>query len=302
MLAGEPPFTGPTPQAVLARHMLEPPRSLRVIRPDIPESIERIIGKALAKSPADRFQTADEFRSALDGAAGVPSGSPRLEQIVKPLVTVPTPTVVLPTPGAKPSGASTARRTAARTKRRRPWLARPALAIVGVATGMLLVFTVWGPGWARFQSVYSAVPRLSDAADSSPAPTSYHVRALIGSGENQREVKCRMILGTSTIRVEGDKRLTLHEVPYEHIRSISYSHGFDPLWTGPNGPSRVVRVSGGTLGTFGIFVARDWVSLRTTNPDAEFVVLRFEDEPQARRAVGALEKRTRLKSDVVGGR
>jgi len=301
LLTGHLPFVGDNTIAVAQKQVADAPTPLRVHRETLPGWCETIVERALAKSPADRFQTADEFRSALDRAAGVPSGSTRLEHLVKAVVAVPTPTVVLPTPHAAPSGGSTARRTAARMKRRRPWLARPALAIVGVATGMLLVFTVWGPGWARLQSVYSAVPHLSESADSSTAPSSYRVRALIGTGENQREVKCRMVLGSSTIRVEGDKRSTLHEVPYEHIRSISYAHAFDPLWTGPNGPTRVVRVSGGTLGAFGIFVARDWVSLRTTNPDAEFVVLRFDDELQARRAVGALERRTRLKSDYVGG-
>jgi hypothetical protein len=62
---------------------------------------------------------------------------------------------------------------------------------------------------------------------------------------------------------------------------------------------RVVRATNGTLGSFGIFVERDWVSVRTTNPDAEFVVLRFDDAVQARRIVAALEKRTRVRADFV---
>lgn len=72
MLAGEPPFTGPTAQAIIARHCQERPRSIRVIRPAIPLGVERAVEKALAKSPADRFSTAVEFVQALErGAAEV---------------------------------------------------------------------------------------------------------------------------------------------------------------------------------------------------------------------------------------
>ena len=66
MLAGEPPFTGPTAQAVIARHCLQPLQSIRVIRPTIPFGVERALGKALAKVPADRFSTGAEFIAALE--------------------------------------------------------------------------------------------------------------------------------------------------------------------------------------------------------------------------------------------
>jgi serine/threonine-protein kinase len=70
MLAGEPPFTGRTTQAILARHMHEPPPSLRVRRPDLPTAVERAVSRALAKVPADRYATAAEFASALQGVEG----------------------------------------------------------------------------------------------------------------------------------------------------------------------------------------------------------------------------------------
>jgi serine/threonine-protein kinase len=65
MLAGEPPFTGVTPQAVLARHVAAPVPSLRTIRPDVPAAIEGAITRALAKDPIDRFATAAQFGAAL---------------------------------------------------------------------------------------------------------------------------------------------------------------------------------------------------------------------------------------------
>ena len=65
MLAGEPPFTGATAQAVVARHCHEQPRSIRVIRPNVPLGVQRAVEKALAKVPADRFDTCGAFVEAL---------------------------------------------------------------------------------------------------------------------------------------------------------------------------------------------------------------------------------------------
>jgi TolB-like protein/tRNA A-37 threonylcarbamoyl transferase component Bud32 len=65
MLAGEPPFTGPTPQAIIARRLTETPRQLRQMRETVPETIEQAVAKALAKAPADRFPSAAEFARAL---------------------------------------------------------------------------------------------------------------------------------------------------------------------------------------------------------------------------------------------
>ncbi|UCC71373.1 MAG: protein kinase [Gemmatimonadota bacterium] len=65
MLAGEPPFTGPTAQAVIARHVSEHPPSLRVVRPAVPTWLERVTQTALAKNPVDRYPTAEAFSRAL---------------------------------------------------------------------------------------------------------------------------------------------------------------------------------------------------------------------------------------------
>jgi serine/threonine-protein kinase len=67
MLAGEPPFTGSTPQAVLARQAKEAPPSVRMVRPDLPEHVDRAIQCALAKRPRKRCPTAQLFASMLAG-------------------------------------------------------------------------------------------------------------------------------------------------------------------------------------------------------------------------------------------
>ncbi|MGQ0767141.1 MAG: protein kinase domain-containing protein [Gemmatimonadota bacterium] len=65
MLVGEPPFTGPTAQAIVARVVTESPRSLAGQRPTIPPHVDAAVRRALEKLPADRFQTASQFASAL---------------------------------------------------------------------------------------------------------------------------------------------------------------------------------------------------------------------------------------------
>src|SRR5688500_9035233 len=56
MLAGEPPFTGPSAQAVIARRLSQPAPSLRIIRPGIPASVDAALQRALALVSADRFR------------------------------------------------------------------------------------------------------------------------------------------------------------------------------------------------------------------------------------------------------
>jgi serine/threonine-protein kinase len=69
MLAGEPPFNGPTPQAIIARVMTEAPRSLTLQRHTIAPHVDAAVATALEKLPADRFSTAAEFAEALAGRA-----------------------------------------------------------------------------------------------------------------------------------------------------------------------------------------------------------------------------------------
>ena len=68
MLAGEPPFRGRTAEAITARKLTEAPPVLRSVRPAVPEALEQVVQKALARTPADRFQMAEEFIGALDQA------------------------------------------------------------------------------------------------------------------------------------------------------------------------------------------------------------------------------------------
>src|SRR5258706_7177156 len=65
MLAGDPPFTGWSAQAILARQLVDPVPRLRTVRDTVPEWLEQAVLRVLAKAPADRFATAAEFLAGL---------------------------------------------------------------------------------------------------------------------------------------------------------------------------------------------------------------------------------------------
>jgi eukaryotic-like serine/threonine-protein kinase len=69
MLVGEPPFPGPTAQAVLARILTGEPRRVIETRHTVPPHVDALVAKSLEKLPADRFESAGEFASALADAS-----------------------------------------------------------------------------------------------------------------------------------------------------------------------------------------------------------------------------------------
>ena len=73
MLAGRPPFTGPTPQAVLAAQVTQAPEPVTRTRASVPPALAALIMRCLEKRPADRWQTADELLHQLEAMA-TPSG------------------------------------------------------------------------------------------------------------------------------------------------------------------------------------------------------------------------------------
>ena len=75
MLVGEPPFTGPSVQAIVARLITEEPRAIAAQRKAVPESVESTVMRALEKLPADRFASASEFVTSLSGGSGVASST-----------------------------------------------------------------------------------------------------------------------------------------------------------------------------------------------------------------------------------
>ncbi len=73
MLTGEPPFTGPTAHAILAKRFTGSAPSVRQFRPQLSVEVERAVERALALTPADRFDTAGELSRALVPSAVTPA-------------------------------------------------------------------------------------------------------------------------------------------------------------------------------------------------------------------------------------
>ena len=71
MLAGDPPFTGSSVQAIVAKVLTEKPSPIRTVRDTVPEAVEAAILGALAKLPADRWPSAAAFVAALEGHGSV---------------------------------------------------------------------------------------------------------------------------------------------------------------------------------------------------------------------------------------
>jgi eukaryotic-like serine/threonine-protein kinase len=160
MLAGEPPYTGPTPQAIVIKRLTEPAPSVRAARPTVPPAVDEAIRKALALVPADRFTTAKEFAVVLHVST---SGA-------SPAVTVPAP--VAPSAGATaPSPVAEAPRPTSQAPAPRRAVPVAAIALTaGLLIGGGLLFA-WrrhaGPEPAGGTRIVAVLPfdNLGDSAD-----------------------------------------------------------------------------------------------------------------------------------------
>jgi TolB-like protein/tetratricopeptide (TPR) repeat protein/tRNA A-37 threonylcarbamoyl transferase component Bud32 len=66
MMAGQPPYMGPTPQAILARSLTQEVRPLAALRPDVPPAVAAVVAHAMERNLAERYQTASELVAGLD--------------------------------------------------------------------------------------------------------------------------------------------------------------------------------------------------------------------------------------------
>jgi serine/threonine-protein kinase len=110
MLAGVPPFTADSPLALALKHVKDAPVSPRVHRPDMPPDLERLVLKLMAKSPADRYQSAAEMLRDLAKvreSLSAPSGAQPVADVTGPFPTFPEATEVAPE-AAEPTRSSRA--------------------------------------------------------------------------------------------------------------------------------------------------------------------------------------------------
>ena len=90
MLAGQPPFTGPTVESVLHQHLTADPAPVTQLRRTVPDSVVPVLGRALAKAPADRYATTTQFAQALEAALRLDPPSRSRRRSVAPVVGVAT--------------------------------------------------------------------------------------------------------------------------------------------------------------------------------------------------------------------
>ena len=83
MLTGQPPFTGPTPTAVLMKRLAEAPPPLAKLRPDSPQALRDVIDGCLASNPEERFQSGADIVRALGGQTPASGGHPTAEFVLR---------------------------------------------------------------------------------------------------------------------------------------------------------------------------------------------------------------------------
>ncbi len=135
MLAGTPPFTGPTAAAVIARHTMSDVPPIRQVRGTVPEEVEDVVMRSLAKVPADRFPSLSAFAEALEDS--MQSGGAHL-------------------------GRSERRRKSRKGTRARGW-SRRAMVLSGLAVPLLGAI-----GWAGWQMRGDSAVASRIGTDSDP--------------------------------------------------------------------------------------------------------------------------------------
>jgi serine/threonine protein kinase/tetratricopeptide (TPR) repeat protein len=131
ILAGRPPFTGPSPQAVIAAQLTQAPAPLAESRPSVPPALAAVVMRCLEKRPADRWQSATELLHALE-ALSTPAAA-----------TVPTIVTSLP-----------------RKQVARRW----PVALLALSTGLILAVA----GWLIFQQSRGSAPLVPDLVAVAP--------------------------------------------------------------------------------------------------------------------------------------
>jgi len=143
MLMGQTPFTADTPYAIIHDHIFTPLPLPREINPDLPEPLERVLLRALAKKPDDRFQSVQELVSALEKAIEpAPVPPPPKTRVAPAPVPSPKPEATVTPPAIAPSEAAErpAEAKPQKKKRRWPWVVAAVLAIgICLASSLCLI-------------------------------------------------------------------------------------------------------------------------------------------------------------------
>jgi serine/threonine-protein kinase len=403
LLTGMLPFEADSAFAMAQKQISDTPLPLHLHREGLPDWCEIIVKRALAKSPADRFQTAEEFRAELNRGTGTVTTEHltafRVENIEPATprsigtpqgAMIPAPPATARAAMAPPAATGTSRSSAVRPADRRPrtpsdgatvllrerYFVRAGSLLRAAAMGVsvLAILALGRPAPATpttaepIPAPEAIVARASPARVERPAPTAskaavrsaespslavvgsqnarrpsaakahrdqratavapakqstaaadgppsaasvertsagapmppvpmpplmFDAKALVGDGEQQREHDAKLLLANGMLTVTANNKTVLQSVPYGRLLSVNYSHGRNPLWNSPAGPTPVMRVQGGKFGF--LKGDRHWIVLRTKDL---FIVLRVYDV-QVNRMLEALEARSGRKAELI---
>jgi dienelactone hydrolase len=180
MLAGQPPFTGPTAESVVRQHLMAESPNVTRLRPAVPPRLESALKRAMAKTPADRFNSTGEFAEAL--AAALPAAA---------------------TPDATPAAVVFPRQESGVRlgKRRKAWFVPVALAAVLALLGLVEAFTKAGRIlWARSR----VIPSIQEHITTGDWEAAHRLAArLDGIIPNDPTVAALRAEFADTMRIEG---------------------------------------------------------------------------------------------------
>jgi serine/threonine-protein kinase len=157
MVAGRAPFTGDSPVAIAYRHVRDDPVGPSRINPDVPSDLEAVILKAMAKNPANRYQTAAELRQDLGRLLqGLPTlATPVMAGDATEMLTRPDEGTAVYTGGVPPEEEE---------RRRRRWVPWVIGLILLAALGVLAFFLLRGPSEPALVRVPDVIGQTEDAA------------------------------------------------------------------------------------------------------------------------------------------
>ena len=202
MLAGEPPFSAPTAQAVLVRILTADAPSITSVRRTVPPHVDSALAQALEKLPADRFASAAEFATAL-GDESFTYQAPSRTSVTTPTVDATAATV--PEPGA------------------RSWLRDPRSAVAALA----VVLAAWG--WFR----PSPTPSL-DLVPFRTGLTDFEVRAPANTGNRLAISRDASHIAVASY-VDGVSKIFLRRSDQREFQEIPGTEGgYYPTFS-PNG-------------------------------------------------------------------
>jgi eukaryotic-like serine/threonine-protein kinase len=327
LVTGTLPFRTATSIVMMQKQLSDTPPPISVHRPGLPEWTDEIVRRALAKKPADRFQTADEFRefvttsfsiaspatshAAARATSDIPAHGPVTTKVlvrrrptsrIASVATVGGIATLVILAGASASSVATVPRIDAPTPPAiavavplaappTPVMSSPQVSVLPSPPPAAML-----PSAPKPRPDVPAPPARAEQKPPSAAPFVFEARALVSEGDRQRERECQIVLADGRVTVlDTENHDLVRVVPYDRVVSITLSHGRDPVWSSPNGRVPVAHINGGIFRFFRN--APYWLALRIANGRSPFVILRLGSAEDASRASAALEQRTGRTAD-----